>query len=141
MEHTPYLLQDFLRDVEYIPQPFENIAGVVEDTPQILQYFELIHLRVGELVQVPAKYLQRNFGGLEENIKKIKEILNMNLNINLMTMLKLIKNELINDGHMFTMILTTHSMEKAEILCDSVGWLDKGNFICIGNIGIIEITK
>ena len=49
MEHTPYLLQDFLRDVEYIPQPFENIAGVVEDTPQILQYFELIHLRVGEL--------------------------------------------------------------------------------------------
>ena len=30
------------------------------------------------------------------------------------------------------MILTTHSMEEAEILCDRVSWLKKGNFVCIG---------
>ena len=42
-------------------------------------------------------------------------------------------NELSNDEHTFNMILTTHSMEEAEILCDRVGWLKSGNFICIGN--------
>ena len=42
-------------------------------------------------------------------------------------------NELTNNNHIFNMILTTHSMEESEILCDRVGWLDKGNFICIGN--------
>ena len=31
------------------------------------------------------------------------------------------------------MILSTHSMEEAEILCDTVSWLKKGNFVCIGN--------
>ena len=31
------------------------------------------------------------------------------------------------------MILSTHSMEEAEILCDTVSWLKSGNFICIGN--------
>ena len=31
------------------------------------------------------------------------------------------------------MILSTHSMEEAEILCDNVSWLRSGNFICIGN--------
>ena len=33
----------------------------------------------------------------------------------------------------FNMILTTHSMEEAEILCDTVSWLKSGNFISIGN--------
>ena len=42
-------------------------------------------------------------------------------------------NELSNSGHRYNMILTTHSMEEAEILCDRVGWLKKGSFACIGN--------
>ena len=42
-------------------------------------------------------------------------------------------NELSNSGHKYNMILTTHSMEEAEILCDKVSWLKAGNFICVGN--------
>ena len=42
-------------------------------------------------------------------------------------------NELSNTGHKYNMILTTHSMEEAEVLCDRVSWLKQGNFICIGN--------
>ena len=42
-------------------------------------------------------------------------------------------NELSNSGHRYNMILTTHSMEEAEILCDRVGWLKQGSFVCIGN--------
>ena len=42
-------------------------------------------------------------------------------------------NELSNSGHQYNMILTTHSMEEAEILCDRVSWLKKGSFVCIGN--------
>ena len=42
-------------------------------------------------------------------------------------------NELSNSGHKYNMILTTHSMEEAEILCDTVSWLKAGNFITIGN--------
>ena len=42
-------------------------------------------------------------------------------------------NELSNSGHKYNMILTTHSMEEAEILCDTVSWLKAGNFICLGN--------
>ena len=41
-------------------------------------------------------------------------------------------NELSNSGHKYNMILTTHSMEEAEILCDRVSWLKRGNFACIG---------
>ena len=41
-------------------------------------------------------------------------------------------NELSFSGHKYNMILTTHSMEEAEILCDRVSWLKKGNFVCIG---------
>ena len=33
----------------------------------------------------------------------------------------------------YNMILTTHSMEEAEVLCDTVSWLKSGNFICFGN--------
>lgn len=33
----------------------------------------------------------------------------------------------------YNMILTTHSMEEAEILCDTVSWLKQGNFVCVGN--------
>jgi ABC-type multidrug transport system ATPase subunit len=33
----------------------------------------------------------------------------------------------------FNMVLSTHSLEEAEILCDTVGWMKNGNFICIGN--------
>jgi len=42
-------------------------------------------------------------------------------------------NELSESGHRYNMILTTHSMEEAEILCDRVGWLKQGSFACIGN--------
>ena len=42
-------------------------------------------------------------------------------------------NELSNSGHKYNMILTTHSIEEAEILCDRVSWLKQGNFTCIGN--------
>ena len=42
-------------------------------------------------------------------------------------------NELSNSGHEYNMILTTHSMEEAEILCDTVSWLKAGNFVCLGN--------
>ncbi len=33
----------------------------------------------------------------------------------------------------FNLILSTHSMEEAEILCDTIGWMNSGNFLCIGN--------
>ena len=42
-------------------------------------------------------------------------------------------NELSNSGHKYNMILTTHSMKEAEILCDTVSWLRSGNFIVLGN--------
>ena len=35
--------------------------------------------------------------------------------------------------HKYNMILVTHSMEEAELLCDNVSWLNDGNFECIGN--------
>ena len=41
-------------------------------------------------------------------------------------------NELSHTGHKYNMILTTHSMEEAEILCDRVSWLKRGNFACMG---------
>ena len=42
-------------------------------------------------------------------------------------------NELSNSGHKYNMVLTTHSMEEAEILCDTVSWFKAGNFITLGN--------
>ena len=42
-------------------------------------------------------------------------------------------NELSNSGHKYNMILTTHSMEEAEVLCDTVSWFKAGNFIALGN--------
>ena len=42
-------------------------------------------------------------------------------------------NQLSNSGHKYNMILTTHSMEEAEVLCDTVSWLKAGNFITLGN--------
>ena len=42
-------------------------------------------------------------------------------------------NELSNSGHKYNMILTTHSMEEAEVLCDTVSWFKAGNFITKGN--------
>ena len=42
-------------------------------------------------------------------------------------------NALSNTGHKYNMLLTTHSIEEAEILCDRVSWLKRGNFVCIGN--------
>ena len=42
-------------------------------------------------------------------------------------------NELSNSGHKYNMILTTHSMEEAEVLCDTVSWFKAGNFITVGN--------
>ena len=42
-------------------------------------------------------------------------------------------NELSKSGHKFNMILTTHSMEEAEILCDTISWFKAGNFLTLGN--------
>ena len=42
-------------------------------------------------------------------------------------------NDLSNSEHKYNMILTTHSIEEAEILCDTVSWLKAGNFVCVGN--------
>ena len=42
-------------------------------------------------------------------------------------------NELSLTGNQYNMILSTHSMEEAEILCDTVSWLRSGNFVCVGN--------
>ena len=42
-------------------------------------------------------------------------------------------NELSNSRHKYNMILTTHSMEEAEVLCDTVSWLKAGNFVAKGN--------
>ena len=40
----------------------------------------------------------------------------------------------------FNMILTTHSMEEAEVLCDTVSWLKSGNFLSIGNPEKLKIA-
>jgi len=42
-------------------------------------------------------------------------------------------NEIPMNLRMFNMLLSTHSMEEAEILCDKIGWMKNGNFVCIGN--------
>ena len=42
-------------------------------------------------------------------------------------------NLLSKKGFNYNMILSTHSMEEAEILCDTVSWLKEGNFMCVGN--------
>lgn len=42
-------------------------------------------------------------------------------------------NDLAKFEPQFNMILSTHSMEEAEILCDTVGWLKEGKFVCVGN--------
>ena len=42
-------------------------------------------------------------------------------------------NELSISGKEYNMILTTHSMEEAEVLCDTVSWFKAGNFIAKGN--------
>ena len=38
------------------------------------------------------------------------------------------------------MILSTHSMEEAEVLCDIVSWLKSGNFLSIGNPEKLKIS-
>ena len=38
------------------------------------------------------------------------------------------------------MILSTHSMEEAEVLCDTVSWLKSGNFLSIGNPEKLKIS-
>ena len=42
-------------------------------------------------------------------------------------------NKLSKNGNNYNMILTTHSMEEAEVLCDTVSWFKLGNFMCVGN--------
>ena len=42
-------------------------------------------------------------------------------------------NLLSKKGNEYNMILTTHSMEEAEVLCDTVSWFKQGNFMCVGN--------
>ena len=39
----------------------------------------------------------------------------------------------------FNMILSTHSMEEAEVLCDRIGWMEKGNFTHIGNPEVLKM--
>ena len=41
--------------------------------------------------------------------------------------------ELTKKTNRLNMILSTHSMEEAEVLCDTVSWLKSGNFLSIGN--------
>jgi ABC-type multidrug transport system ATPase subunit len=48
--------------------------------------------------------------------------------------------ELNRAGNKFNMILTTHSMEEAEVLCDTVSWLKSGNFLSIGNPEKLKIA-
>ena len=50
-------------------------------------------------------------------------------------------NELSSTGNEYNMILTTHSMEEAEILCDTVSWLRSGNFVCVGNPEKLKILS
>lgn len=38
-----------------------------------------------------------------------------------------------NLGYNFNLIVSTQSFEEAEVLCDSIGWMEKGNFAYIGN--------
>ena len=38
------------------------------------------------------------------------------------------------------MILSTHSMEESEVLCDIVSWLKSGNFLSIGNPEKLKIS-
>ena len=42
-------------------------------------------------------------------------------------------NDISKKGKEYNMILSTHSMEEAEILCDTISWLKEGSFIYIGN--------
>ena len=45
----------------------------------------------------------------------------------------------LNLTHKYNMILSTHSMEEAEVLCDTVSWLKEGKFKCIGNSEELKI--
>ncbi len=42
-------------------------------------------------------------------------------------------NDISKKGKEYNMILSSHSMEEAEILCDTVSWLKDGSFVYIGN--------
>ena len=42
-------------------------------------------------------------------------------------------NDIQKTNDLFNLVLSTHSLEEAEILCDKIGWMKNGNFICIGN--------
>ena len=48
--------------------------------------------------------------------------------------------ELTKRNNNLNMILSTHSMEEAEVLCDTVSWLKSGNFLSIGNPEKLKIT-
>ena len=48
--------------------------------------------------------------------------------------------ELSKKKNNLNMILSTHSMEEAEVLCDTVSWLKSGNFLSIGNPEKLKIT-
>ena len=39
----------------------------------------------------------------------------------------------------YNMILSTHSTEEAEVLCDRIGWMEKGNFTHIGNPEVLKM--
>ena len=42
-------------------------------------------------------------------------------------------NELSYNIEEYNLIISTHSIEEAEILCDTVSWLKLGKFVCVGN--------
>ena len=48
--------------------------------------------------------------------------------------------ELSKKNKNLNMILSTHSMEEAEVLCDIVSWLKSGNFLSIGNPEKLKIS-
>ena len=45
----------------------------------------------------------------------------------------------LNLTHKYNMILSAHSMEEAEVLCDTVSWLKDNQFECIGNTEQLKI--
>ena len=50
-------------------------------------------------------------------------------------------NKLNSYKNTYNMILTTHSIEEAEILCDTIGWMKEGNFLKVRNPEKLKIEN
>ena len=49
-------------------------------------------------------------------------------------------NELSYNINQYNLIISTHSIEEAEILCDTISWLKEGKFVCVGNPEKLKIN-